>query len=362
MTLYTQSTGHHFATRRNSSSSPYAIPARPRSNSTTSPYSIPDRIHGTGAPHSHSSYNARFQYHPANPNQIPPNGQISNNPSQATANGKPHPQGSDSIPLLTREFVVRRISEGETGRVKQELKCEACGKGYKHISSLAKHLWEHTAEWNYTKKLLISKHQQVQLLEAASILVSMNENDKLKKQSVSSKGATSPTLAEDVHNNNNNNNNSDNHRLVSPTPVPIQSPSHYSSLNSNPSSYTGGPTILPGSSFKKNTEFNDELMSPPTNLRSSFNYHKPLISNLTSQNNTNGGYLDAPMSRHDRFLSPNADHDSHNNNAIEDDDEDDSRSNNKSPNSGDEQKQLEHGHQEEEEEYDGDEGVFGDLE
>jgi hypothetical protein len=98
---------------------------------------------------------------------------------------------SSSVPLLSREFVVRRISEGESGRLKEELKCEACGKGYKHISSLAKHLWEHTPEWNVTKKLLISKHQQVQLLEAASILVGMNdqpsplnekldENDELK--------------------------------------------------------------------------------------------------------------------------------------------------------------------------------------
>lgn len=84
---------------------------------------------------------------------------------------------SSSVPLLSREFVVRRISEGETGRLKEELKCEACGKGYKHISSLAKHLWEHTPEWNVTKKLLISKHQQVQLLEAASILCSMNDKE-----------------------------------------------------------------------------------------------------------------------------------------------------------------------------------------
>lgn len=81
------------------------------------------------------------------------------------------------IPQLSRKFVARRISEGETGRLKEELKCQACGKGYKHVSSLAKHLWEHTPEWNVTSKLLISKHQQVQLLEAASILVSMNEED-----------------------------------------------------------------------------------------------------------------------------------------------------------------------------------------
>ena len=36
--------------------------------------------------------------------------------------------------------------------------------------------WEHTPEWSYTSKLLISKHQQVQLLEAASVLVSMNQD------------------------------------------------------------------------------------------------------------------------------------------------------------------------------------------
>ena len=34
--------------------------------------------------------------------------------------------------------------------------------------------WEHTPEWSLTSKLLISKHQQVQLLEAASVLVNMN--------------------------------------------------------------------------------------------------------------------------------------------------------------------------------------------
>ena len=36
--------------------------------------------------------------------------------------------------------------------------------------------WEHTPEWSYTSKLLISKHQQVQLLEAASVLVAMTSD------------------------------------------------------------------------------------------------------------------------------------------------------------------------------------------
>jgi hypothetical protein len=35
--------------------------------------------------------------------------------------------------------------------------------------------WEHTPEWSITSKLLISKHQQVQLLEAAQALLKINQ-------------------------------------------------------------------------------------------------------------------------------------------------------------------------------------------
>ncbi|KAI9759967.1 MAG: hypothetical protein M4579_002000 [Chaenotheca gracillima] len=79
---------------------------------------------------------------------------------------------------------IRRASEGshlskpDGKRVSGgELRCEKCGKGYKHSSCLTKHLWEHTPEWSLTSKLLISKHQQVQLLEAASVLVGMNQDE-----------------------------------------------------------------------------------------------------------------------------------------------------------------------------------------
>ncbi|KAL1980498.1 hypothetical protein VTN96DRAFT_4022 [Rasamsonia emersonii] len=75
----------------------------------------------------------------------------------------------------------RRASEGshlvrgEGKRFSTELRCEQCGKGYKHSSCLTKHMWEHDPAWAFTSKLLISKHQQVQLLEAASVLVNMNQ-------------------------------------------------------------------------------------------------------------------------------------------------------------------------------------------
>ncbi|KAF4336013.1 hypothetical protein FBEOM_10146 [Fusarium beomiforme] len=65
----------------------------------------------------------------------------------------------------------RRASDGQTLKESKksnrvEVRCDKCGKG-----------WEHTPEWALTSKLLISKHQQVQLLEAASVLVTMNGVD-----------------------------------------------------------------------------------------------------------------------------------------------------------------------------------------
>ncbi|KAJ9607582.1 hypothetical protein H2200_007660 [Cladophialophora chaetospira] len=73
----------------------------------------------------------------------------------------------------------RRASEGshlikgEGKKSATDLRCDTCGKGYKHSSCLTKHLWEHDPAWAVTSKLLISKHQQVQLLEAASVLCNM---------------------------------------------------------------------------------------------------------------------------------------------------------------------------------------------
>lgn len=134
--------------RRNSAASPYSIPANHNHRSFLS------LSHGSdGHTHDHLHSQIRAQsYSTKSPSRLPQSG-----------------------PSISRGLAARRISEGESGRLKLQLTCEACGKGYKHISSLAKHLWEHTPEWKMTKKLVMSKHQQVQLLEAASILVGMND-------------------------------------------------------------------------------------------------------------------------------------------------------------------------------------------
>ncbi|CAD6978954.1 unnamed protein product [Tilletia controversa] len=67
------------------------------------------------------------------------------------------------------------LLDGSLGRHgKGEIhKCETCSKVYRHPSCLVKHRWEHTIHWRESSKLSASKHQTVQLLEAAAILVGM---------------------------------------------------------------------------------------------------------------------------------------------------------------------------------------------
>ncbi|TID24271.1 uncharacterized protein E2P81_ATG02574 [Venturia nashicola] len=91
-----------------------------------------------------------------------------------------------------------QLRKGDSKRDKGgELKCETCGKGYKHSSCLTKHLWEHTPEWQLTSKLLISKHQQVQLLEAASVLVAMNVDGSAIDSDASSPAASGSSDPQD---------------------------------------------------------------------------------------------------------------------------------------------------------------------
>ncbi|KAF9130312.1 hypothetical protein BGW39_003237 [Mortierella sp. 14UC] len=55
-------------------------------------------------------------------------------------------------------------------------KCTECGKVYKHPNCLWKHRWLHSQYWKSATKFLLSKHQQVQLMEAAAILLGMDES------------------------------------------------------------------------------------------------------------------------------------------------------------------------------------------
>ncbi|KAL8998514.1 MAG: hypothetical protein Q9169_002457 [Polycauliona sp. 2 TL-2023] len=117
------------------------------------------------------------------------------------------------------------LSKGEGKRASGELRCEKCGKGYKHSSCLTKHLWEHTPEWSFTSKLLISKHQQVQLLEAASVLVGMNQDGPLPPDTAvtieSDQSSASPDISAtfELHD--------DDISSTETTPPPVNEPSYF---------------------------------------------------------------------------------------------------------------------------------------
>ncbi|EPS30420.1 hypothetical protein PDE_05371 [Penicillium oxalicum 114-2] len=112
-----------------------------------------------------------------------------NSPSQEPlAARKASPSNSDDDSKSTSKGRNRRASEGahmktDGKRAPADLRCDRCGKGYKHGSCLSKHMWEHDPAWSITSKLLISKHQQVQLLEAATVLVNMNIDEETTEQS-----------------------------------------------------------------------------------------------------------------------------------------------------------------------------------
>ncbi|WWC71345.1 uncharacterized protein I206_105300 [Kwoniella pini CBS 10737] len=66
-------------------------------------------------------------------------------------------------------------SGGIKGRRKgMVFKCETCKKEYRHPSCLVKHRWEHSPHWKEPTALSMSKHQQVQMLEAAAILAHLD--------------------------------------------------------------------------------------------------------------------------------------------------------------------------------------------
>lgn len=98
--------------------------------------------------------------------------ETSSNPPQLVL-----PTSGSSSSLADGEAEPKEMSSSVPHHSNQMLhKCESCAKVYRHPSCLVKHRWEHTMYWKEASKFLMSKHQQVQLLEAAAILVGMDTN------------------------------------------------------------------------------------------------------------------------------------------------------------------------------------------
>ncbi|KAI0031880.1 hypothetical protein K488DRAFT_86383 [Vararia minispora EC-137] len=89
-----------------------------------------------------------------------------------TISASPHAPSSTSLPDGDVELDVGSPDEGGGKNKKRGtlFTCESCSKVYRHPSCLIKHRWEHTPHWREASKLMLSKHQQVQLMEAAAIL------------------------------------------------------------------------------------------------------------------------------------------------------------------------------------------------
>lgn len=84
--------------------------------------------------------------------------------------------------------------KGAARRDKDKLlfECEKCSKVYRHSTCLTKHRWEHTSHWKEASKLLLSKHQQVQLLEGAAILAAASVGTSLPDEKSYWPAAVSP--------------------------------------------------------------------------------------------------------------------------------------------------------------------------
>lgn len=91
------------------------------------------------------------------------------------------------------------------------LQCDICGKVYKHRNCLSKHMWEHHESWEHTKKVCQTKHQQVQLLEAAQVLTEIISGVVRKDRGYTAGTGTGTTGTGNVSNSNNPNNNNYNY-------------------------------------------------------------------------------------------------------------------------------------------------------
>ncbi|KAK7052493.1 hypothetical protein R3P38DRAFT_1647513 [Favolaschia claudopus] len=99
--------------------------------------------------------------------------------SKALPASAPPPTTTTPIPIGAQAA----NGNGRSGKKRGvDHKCETCSKIYRHPSCLIKHRWEHTPHWRTLASLphpgpngtgggaVLSKHAQVQLLEAAAIL------------------------------------------------------------------------------------------------------------------------------------------------------------------------------------------------
>ncbi|KAJ5094563.1 hypothetical protein N7456_010424 [Penicillium angulare] len=196
-----------------------------------------------------------------------------NSPSQeppVARKGSPSGSEDDSKAPKNRN---RRTSEGaqfksvDGKRLPAELRCDRCGKGYKHGSCLSKHMWEHDPAWAVTSKLLISKHQQVQLLEAATVLVTMNQDDPENPEADSEVSSASPDASSDVR---------DGLSSAETTPPPMDEEEDDDfEMSGMPTNWTKRPSVSNASAFSRSYQ-----SIPSSSYNDSAPLHSPAFSHF----------------------------------------------------------------------------------
>ncbi|KAJ5137494.1 hypothetical protein N7526_003727 [Penicillium atrosanguineum] len=258
-----------------------------------------------------------------------------NSPSQEPVPRKSSPSNSEADSKSISKGRNRRASEG--GQMKSDgkrnpadLRCDRCGKGYKHGSCLSKHMcvfplapirhisldlgrcamsalyrspswstqlpsvilpfppppdssggirltifclwhlrWEHDPAWNITSKLLISKHQQVQLLEAASVLVNMNidEEPEESPEADSEISSGSPGALSEVR---------DGISSAETTPPPLDEEEDDDfEMSGMPANWTKRPSISNASAFSRSYQ-----SIPSSSYNESAPLHSPAFSHF----------------------------------------------------------------------------------
>ncbi|KAJ5693101.1 hypothetical protein N7462_002524 [Penicillium macrosclerotiorum] len=188
---------------------------------------------------------------------------------------KPSPSNSDADGKLNPKGRNRRASEGAQSktdgkRVPADLRCDRCGKGYKHGSCLSKHMWEHDPAWAITSKLLISKHQQVQLLEAATVLVTMNQDDipEQSPEAESEVSSASPDGSSDVRDGTSS-------AGTTPPPMDEQEEDDDFEMSGMPANWTKRPSISNVSAFSRSYQ-----SIPSSSYNGSAPLHSPAFSHF----------------------------------------------------------------------------------
>lgn len=130
--------------------------------------------------------------------------------------------------------------------------------------------WEHDPAWSITSKLLISKHQQVQLLEAASVLVNMNidEEPEQSAEADSELSSGSPDALSDVR---------DGISSAETTPPPMdeQEEDDDFEMSGMPANWTKRPSISNASAFSRSYQ-----SIPSSSYTGSAPLHSPAFSHF----------------------------------------------------------------------------------